>query len=65
MKWLAFEDIVDWESIAIIVESKDMASIPERVNATDAAAMRANIGCAPAGVLRPPRFVRLLETMRM
>lgn len=45
MKWLAFEDAVDWESIAVVVHRKDMATIPERINATDVAAMRANIGC--------------------
>ena len=45
-KWLAFEDLVDWSTIALIVPRADIASIPARVNATDAAAMRANIGCA-------------------
>jgi hypothetical protein len=47
-KWLAFEDIVDWDSIAIIVHRSEMASIPERVNATDVAAKRADVGCGTA-----------------
>ena len=51
-KWLAFEDMIDWESIALVVHRSDMASIPALVAATDAAAMRASILCAP-GLLVP------------
>ena len=36
---------MDWDSIAIVVHRSQMASIPERVNATDAAAKRADVGC--------------------
>jgi hypothetical protein len=46
VKWLAFEDVVDWDSIAIIVHRSEMASIPERINTTDVAAKRADVGCA-------------------
>lgn len=47
-KWLAFEDVIEWESIALVVHRSDMASIPALVAASDAAAMRANILCAPS-----------------
>lgn len=43
VKWLPFEDVVDWESIALVVPRSEIATIPERVAATDAAAMRAAI----------------------
>ena len=36
---------MDWDSIAIVVHRSEMASIPARVNATDAAAKRADVGC--------------------
>lgn len=37
---------MDWDAIAIVVHRSEMSSIPERINATDIASMRANVGCA-------------------
>lgn len=35
VKWLAFEDAVEWSSIAIVVHRNQMASIPALVAAAD------------------------------
>lgn len=43
VKWLPFEDEVDWETVALVVHRSEISSIPQRVAAADAAAMRAAI----------------------
>ena len=35
VKWLAFEDVVDWDEIAVVVHRDAMAEIPALVAATD------------------------------
>ena len=35
VKWLAFEDVVDWDTIALVVHREKMADIPALVAATD------------------------------
>ncbi len=35
VKWLAFEDVVDWDAIALVVHRDSMADIPALVAATD------------------------------
>lgn len=43
VKWLPFDDVIDWERLAVVVPRSEIASIPERIAKVDAAAMRANI----------------------
>jgi hypothetical protein len=31
VKWLAFEDVIDWETIALVVHRRDMAKIKDLV----------------------------------
>lgn len=57
VKWLAFEDAVDWNSIAIIVHRDQMATIPALVAAADAEVRPAGAGAGRAGTLSFPLCV--------
>lgn len=52
---------MDWDSIAIVVHRSEMASILERVNATDAAAKRADVGYNLRSLLCKPLIQRAME----
>ena len=60
MKWLAFQDEVDWDAIALVVHRDAMADIPALVAATDVEVSRVpRVAHKPVGELESGVGVRV------
>ena len=42
-KWLPFQEIVDWNSFAIVVEGSEISTLKEKIESANASAMQANL----------------------
>ena len=42
-KWLPFEEIVDWNSFAIVVEASELSSLKEKIKSANVSAMQAQL----------------------
>ena len=43
MKWLPFQEIIDWNLFAVVVEGAELSNVRQKIREADSSAMRAEL----------------------